>query len=485
MLDFLKGAANLLAGPLSTAVDFAGNTLGLPPLITQSVKAATGAATGNVMMAASGAMGMAQELSKNPPAKTEYRPSSSGGQARVGEGYASSSVLAPGASPLDPKMADYADALKVLEANFDQLDLLDGKKGGSLSRKDLERLANDASLSRQLRDAARFLLENKALFEQLDNHGTMGRGGFFGIAGALRNLDTFSLKDLRGELDRVERDFARYGRPGRPGTGPTPGPAPVCEMPMPTPPTPAPPTPAPPTPAPPTPAPGRPGDALDPNFREYRDALSVLSRNWDTFDGAVGARDNLLTRDNLDAILANPASSATLKRAAQFFKDHPEYYDRLEMAAGVGGRDGVVGRPDVTAALRDADRVLGGPGTQYPSGGGRRPEGGASVRDILDNPQMSIEDKIQAILGSINRDTDGEILDVMRDMASARDEQAALGTSDADRKKAAKLETSMQELNLRLQKLMEKRKAMFDLMSNMSSKFHEMAKTAISNLRSA
>jgi hypothetical protein len=43
----------------------------------------------------------------------------------------------------------------------------------------------------------------------------------------------------------------------------------------------------------------------------------------------------------------------------------------------------------------------------------------------------------------------------------------------------------MHELNLRLQRLMEKRKAMFDLMSNMSSKFHEMAKTAISNLRSA
>jgi hypothetical protein len=480
MLDFLKGAANLLAGPLSTAVDFAGNTLGLPPLITQSVKAATGAATGNVMMAASGAMGMAQELSKNPPAKTEYRPSSSGGQPRVGEGYASSpSVLAPGASPLDPKMADYADALRVLEANFDQLDLLDGKKGGSLSKKDLERLANDASVSLQLRDAARFLLENKALFERLDNPGTAGRGGFFGLVGVLRNLDTFSLKDLRGELDRVEQEFARYGRPGRPGPGPTPGPEPVCEVPVPVPPRPVPPRPVPPTPVPPTPAPGRPGEGLDPNFREYRDALSVLSRNWDTFDGAVGARDNLLTRDNLDAILANPATSPTLKRAAQFFKDHPEYYDRLEMAAGVGGRDGIVGRPDVAAALRDADRVLGGSGTPSSSGGG------ASVRGILDNPQMSIEDKVQAILGSINRDTDGEILDVMRDMASARDEQATLGTSEADRKKAAKLETSMQELNLRLQKLMEKRKAMFDLMSNMSSKFHEMAKTAITNLRSA
>ncbi|MFP2928663.1 hypothetical protein ACLESO_26400 [Pyxidicoccus sp. 3LG] len=236
--------------------------------------------------------------------------------------------------------------------------------------------------------------------------------------------------------------------------------------------------------------PGTSTNPLDPDFREYRDALSVLSTNWDTFDGAVGTRDNLLTRDNLDAILSNPGASSTLKRAAQFFKDHPEYFDRLEMAAGVGGRDGIVGRPDVTAALRQADSVLGSSGTQPSTGpgpvsGGSRPGGGATARSILDNPHMSIEDKIQAVLMNISENTDAEVVDVLREMSDARQQQASLGTSDADKKTAAKLESSMQELNLRLQKLMEKRKAMFDLMSNMSSKFHEMAKTAISNLRSA
>jgi hypothetical protein len=145
-----------------------------------------------------------------------------------------------------------------------------------------------------------------------------------------------------------------------------------------------------------------------------------------------------------------------------------------------------VGRPDVTAALRQAGSAQGSSGTQS-STGGSKPVGSAStsVKSILDNPNMSIEDKIQAILAAITQDTDGEILDVMRDLASKRDERATLGTSDEDKKKLAKLDTSMQELELRLQKLMEKRKAMFELMSNMSSKFHEMAKTAISNLRSA
>jgi hypothetical protein len=481
MLDFLKGAANLLAGPMSAAVDLAGNALGLPPLITNSIKAATGVATGNVMMVASGAMGVAKELSQNPAAKTEYRPPS-GGDSKVGEGYASSSpVLPSGTSPLDPKMLDYADSLRVLEANFAQLDYLDGKKDGSLSKKDLERISSNASLSPQLRNAARFMLENKALFERLDNGSKLLN---IGVMGLLTN-DRFNLKDLSSELKRVEGEFSRYGRPERPGSsvpggGGVPGPGttpttgtggttPSCDSPTST-----------------TPTQGTSGSALDPDFAEYRDALSVLNANWDTFDAAVGAKDNVLTRDNLDAILNSPAASSTLKRAAQFFKDHPEYYDRLEMANGVGGRDGIVGRPDVTAALRQAGSVPGSSGTQSSTGGSKPVgSGGSSVKSILDNPNMSVEDKIQAILMSISQNTDDELLGVLNDMADQRDQRATLGTSDADKKKAAKIDSSMQELELRLQKLMEKRKAMFELMSNMSSKFHEMAKTAISNLRSA
>lgn len=489
MLDFLKGAAGLLAGPMSGAVDLVGNTLGLPPVITNAAKVAGGVMTGNVLLAASGAVGVAQELSKNPPAKTEYRPSSSGGGARAAEGYAPSSpLLAAGKSPLDPKMLDYAESLRVLEANFDQLDLLDGKKTGSLTKQDLVRIAADSNASPQLREAARFMIqpENAALFERLDGRGALAN--FASVFSRLHNDDRISRANLRGELARVEGEFARYGRPERPGCEP-PETAPPEDCPPPTRPTEpdCPPSTRPLPLPPPPPARGPSEPALDPDFREYREALSVLSANWDTFDAAVGARDNVMTRANLDALLANPAASSTLKKAAQFFKDHPEYYDRLEMAAGVGGRDGIVGRPDVTAALRQADAVLGSSGTGS-SGGGSRPvggSGGSSVRSILDNPNMSIEDKIQAILMNISQETDGEILGVMRDMASARDERATLGTSEADRKKAAKLESSMQELELRLQKLMEKRKAMFDLMSNMSSKFNEMAKTAISNLRSA
>ncbi|MCP3101087.1 hypothetical protein LZ198_19620 [Myxococcus sp. K15C18031901] len=504
MLDFLKGAANLLAGPMSAVVDVAGNALGLPPLITNGIKTAAGVATGNVMMAASGVLGVADDLKKNPPGKTEYQ-ASSGTSAKATDGYAAASASK---SPLDPKLLDFEDALKVLEANFSQLDLLDGKKSGALSKNDLARAAHDDSLSPKLRDAARFLTDNPAFFERVD-----GRGVFSAVMptlGRLYNDDSIRVGDLRTELTKVAEEFAKYGRPQRPG-GASPGPAGPCP-----PPTSGTGTPPPAAECPPRSSGGggasggvppdrgggpRPGtdcgpstgggstppttgsnpSTLDPDFREYREALAILRDNWDTFDSAVGARDNVMTRDNLQAILDSPASSSMLKRAAQFFKDHPEYYDRLEMAAGVGERDGIVGRPDVTAALGQADSTLG---TSSSSGGGRA-SSGVSVKGIVDNPNMSIEDKIQAILMNITTETDDEIMDVMQSMADARDQKATLGTSEADKKKGAKLESSMQELELRLQRLVEKRKAMFDLMSNMSSKFNEMAKTAISNLRSA
>ncbi|GMU09668.1 hypothetical protein [Corallococcus caeni] len=510
MLDILKGVANLLGGPMAAVTDLAGDALGLPPVLTNSIKTAAGVMTGNVMMAASGALGVADELKKNPSAKTEYCAPQDA--AKAGQGYAGASSAggaqaggtAGSRSPLDPKLLDYADSLRTLEANFGYLDLLDGKKDGSLSHADLQRISQDRNVSPSLRDAARFLVDNRTFFEQVDT----AKKKVLGLPMPTFNDDRIDVMGLQQESKRLAADFAKYGRPDRPGQ-PSPTPS-DCK--------PAPSDCAPPTrgggsgpgggvgrpgsggpgkpgsgtggtdgvsgrPGQGTPGTGRPGSggssggtgALDPNLAGYVDALQVLDQNWDTFDAAVGAKDGKLTMANLEAVLANPAASPTLKRAAQFFKDHPEYFRRLEMAESGGGPDGVASWKDLDAELGEVAK---------PPGGGRS-TGGSRARDIVDNPNMSIEQKVQALLMGITEDTDSELLDVMNEMASAREERATLGTSDSDKARGAKLDTSMQELELRLQTLMEKRKAMFDLMSNMSSKFNEMAKTAISNLRSA
>ncbi|MBN1209919.1 MAG: hypothetical protein JXB05_34025 [Myxococcaceae bacterium] len=352
MLDFIKSAVNTLAGPMASVVDLAGDALGLPPLLTNTIKAAAGAMTGNVMMAASGALGVMSELQRNPPAHTEYHPSSD--PARAQEGYApaaqaSSSAAQASSSAactgyLEPGVVEYRDSLRTIAANYGLLDTMCGRKDGKIDQHTLEVAASHSNLSPELRKAARFLLEHPEYRNMLD---TAGKGG--------RVDGTISQQDVQKALKKVNEDIARYG----------------VRQPS--------------TPAPSTPPPGgsSPGEV-------------------------------------------SPTTPAPI-------------------AAGGCDRSG-------------------------------------GVSDIINNPNLSMEEKLQAILMLISRDTDDEILDVMREMASVRDERATLGSGEKDRARAAKLETSMEQLNLSLQKLMEKRKQMFDLMSNVSSKFNEMAKVAIQNL---
>jgi hypothetical protein len=372
MLDFIKNAVNTLAGPMASIVDFAGDKLGLPPLLTNSIKAVAGVMTGNVVMAASGAMGVMTELQKNPPAQTEFRPSSDLDRAQ--EGYAKPAHAASSASSsaatassstgqLAPIYLEYRDALRTIAANYDILDTLSGSKNGKFDVRTLQLAAQDGKLPPAVRDAARFLLDHPEFRNMVD---TAGEGG--------RVDGTISQKDVQKALKKVNDDISRHG------VRETSSPAPSAPAPAPSAPAPAPSTP----PVGGTPPPGQPG---------------------------------------------TPVESAP-------------------------------------------------PSTPRPPPSSER----TGVKDILNNPHMSLEEKIQAILMLITRDTDGEILDVMKEMASIREERAGLGTDQKSKAKDAKLETTFQELNLRLQKLMEKRKQMFDLMSTLSSKFNEMAKVAIQNM---
>ena len=359
MLDFIKNAVNTLAGPMATAVDFAGDKLGLPPLLTNSIKVAAGVMTGNVMMAASGALGVVSELQKNPPAQTEFLPASD--PAKAQEGYAPSAHQATSAASkgyLEPSTLQYQEALRTIAANFALLDTLSGKKDSKIDQRTLQAAAQNPNLSPELRDAARFLLEHPEYRRMLD---TAGKGG--AVDGTISQLD------VQRALKKVNDDISRYGV--RQPSTPAPG-------------------------APPPP--GQPGAPVE----------------------------------------TRPPSA---------------------------------GQPP--------EPVPGIPPTAPPP----KPGGGAgSVSDIINNPHMSMEEKLQAILALITQDTDDEIFGVMKEMASAREERAKLGTDEKSRARGAKLETTMEQLNLRLQKLMEKRKQMFDLMSNISSKFNEMAKQAIQNL---
>ncbi|XXF76667.1 hypothetical protein P2318_26965 [Myxococcaceae bacterium GXIMD 01537] len=367
MLGFIKDAVSAVTSPLTGAIDLVGDSLGLPKLLTQSIKAGIGIATGNVMLVADGALGVMSELVKNPPAKTEFVPPRD--TCRASEGYAPKPAAPPGASApsqggiLDPSVLQYRDSLRQLSANFDLLDTLEGgtftSKNGKISQETLRKAEGNPRLSQGLRDACRFLLSHPEYRNQLD---TAGKGG--------RVDGTISMKDVQAALAKVNADIARYG-----------------------------------VSSPPTAKPQAP------------------------------------------AAPAHPASPATSTPAAP--------------------------APSAPASSKG--------GASHASGGGAS----ATVRDILNNPNLSIEEKIQAILMALEQNIDDEILKTMDDLAAAQDKRAGIENNEGNKKALQDADRNAEFIQMRLQQLMEKRKAMFDLMSNMSSKFNEMAKTAISNLRSA
>jgi len=362
----LSGVTNLLSG--GALIDMAGNALGLPPVITQAAKTVVGAMTGNVMLAADGAMGLAQELTRNPPAATEYcAPKDT---SRACEGYAKPTPRPHDASPvgrtggsretcatsghLDPKMNDYLHSLRTLEQNFQYLDATDGRLDGSLSRTDLQRISGDARVSPELRQSARFLVDNPGYFERLDSSVSMG-GPFGRVLQGLKNDDRFSLNDVRGEILKVKADFAQYGQPGR------------------------------------------------------------------------------------------------------------------------------------TGASRPAPPASAGGGTPPPSGSASSSGGaaGSSVKGIINDPRMSLEEKINAILMNLTEKMDDEILQTMDSLAAAQDKKAGISNEKGNEKSLTESQRDIDRLSMRLQQLVEKRKTMFEMMSTMSMKFNEMAKTALSNMRSA
>jgi hypothetical protein len=236
--------------------------------------------------------------------------------------------------------------------------------------------------------------------------------------------------------------------------------------------------------------------AVDPNARRFVSALRVLEANFPVFDAGGGRIDGFVTKASLEEVLKSPCASSTLQGAARFLIDHPEYFHRLDTAAGIGWRDGVVGLKDVRAALRQAQGQLWQ--AELPSTGTWSPAGSLEGGTATATPStslppttswqppavlersMSVEERIQAILLRIADETDREMLQVVGEM-----DQNAARRSGASGAQAQQLDHSQEKLQLKLQRLIERRRQMFDLMSNVSQKFHEMAKTAIQNLARA
>lgn len=267
----------------------------------------------------------------------------------------------------------------------------------------------------------------------------------------------------------------------------------------------------------------------------YERALQTFDQHYTTFSSRLD-RDAFISLAELRALADGKNTSPELREAARFMLDHPEYHARLLAAVPPlfgWEKDDRFGKLELFNELemvRRERQALGAsrprgpradcptdprvPIPQVPTPSPTPPTTGTpptdespsceapsdppltceapstrsnGISDILGDARLSVEEKLKRVMMLLTNQIDDELIDVMAEMDGATAKRAdvtAKGASaTADDKAALKRqETDQQFLQLRLQELIERRKAMFELMSNLSASFHAMSRVAISNL---
>ncbi|MGI5864503.1 MAG: hypothetical protein ACOX6T_20970 [Myxococcales bacterium] len=369
----------------------------------------------------------------------------------------------------------FSDSVNVLRNNFDLLDTAAGVGGkdGFIGKNDLEAAMRNPNLPKEIRDACRFLLNNPSAWNQLDVGAGIGKCD--GIIG-------------RCDVDAVWAKLAEQAPPAEsadPSTGGTNAGGGVGET-------------------------GGTGSAPSSEWsQKFSDAVNVLKDNFDLLDTAagIGGKDGFIGKNDLLAALRNPNLPKELKDACRFLLTNPAAWNQLDVGAGIGKCDGIIAKCDVDAVLAklaeqtppvdnadqppgtedagesgDVDDTRGpdetgetgetgetegttgtsGPSTEETSGGGT-------------SNDTSTTTSLQR--GSRGEGTEGRVTNLLNDLDDAIEEKTA-ALDEMIRSGAKDTHTAF----LELQRLVEARKLMFELLSTLSRLNNEMAKTAIQNM---
>ena len=459
------------ADPLSKLVDIASKELGLPDALTDVIKVGAGLVTGDYTCVADGALEGFDALSHAPQAHTDYcRSPARGimdypGYARPPQSYHPPANSNPGPVPpnygpmptrqppsatmsyLNEKAQAYQTLEKSLPKTF-------GMFSFKLDRDQLEEWANSGSAPADLKRAAQFLLQHEDAFDQV-----------------AQSDGKISLTDLQNGLKDTNTEIRNGGVGAAEAEGNTPA--------------------------------------------QLQEKLKAFQTLHDEFgnalgeDGFFGSMDHKIDLDTLKDIANDSDASPELKRAARYVVDHPEAYAEI---ARTGNE---ISQGDLQIAIEDTQKKLGrvsNTGVVPPSYGGEygsstSPVGSASsgsstsssgmsadmqsemqglsnqITDILNNPNMSIEEKIMEILMLLQQKNDLDLNQAMGDLNQVQGERNSIDRKGDDAQ--SQLDKNSQDssrVQFQIQQLMDKRKQLSELMSNIEASFNEMAKTAIQNV---
>lgn len=260
---------------------------------------------------------------------------------------------------------DMAKTLELVEANFDLFDCGNGKAGkdGKVGMFELSMVANDPSLPREVRDAAKKLLESPWLMDRLDG----------GQQGGARdgNFDLAAVKWLRGSVEQSAR-------------------------------------------------------------------------------------------------LNGPAQSAEESPAQAAAQSAPQVQGRQDAAIQQGGT-----APAQFQDTPDQSGLTEGMGPMVE-------QSQSALTSVLDDPTVGFEAKTTIVLNEAMQASEDEAVDIYREYEAAIAAQENPNLSETDRAAAEKREARLQ---IRLQRAMQKRQEMYQLLTNMMDMSHDMSMAAIRNMK--
>jgi len=233
---------------------------------------------------------------------------------------------------------------------------------------------------------------------------------------------------------------------------------------------------------------------------EQLSALQTLLGSFDSLNrwtAGIIPPDKVLSREELERAASDADTSPSLKRALRYVLDHPDLLDRLSQSKG----HGVTGmsRTDLELGIEDARRgassstktpkpTTGSPAPKPTSSGttGSTTKSSSSssrskdpsIKDILNDKSLSLEEKIEMILMVLENRVDDQMLSVTQQMDQNDDKKS----NKDDRKKVTQLDKVDRDLNFKMERLMKRKEQLSNLLSTMEMKFASMAQTAIANM---
>jgi hypothetical protein len=220
-------------------------------------------------------------------------------------------------------------------------------------------------------------------------------------------------------------------------------------------------------------------------------ALQTLLAGFDDLNhwNGILPPDKVLSREELAAAASDADTSPSLKRALRYVLDHPTLLNRLSRSTDLGVTG--ISRNDLQLGIEDARRggskatpakapTVPKPATSAattPKSTSRKSTD-PSIKDILNDKSLSVEEKIEMILMVLENRADDQMLSVTQQMDQNDDKK----TNKDDRRKVTQLDKVDRDLNFKMERLMKRKEQLSNLLSTMEMKFASMAQTAIANM---